>query len=243
MSLKNILLALATGFLLALSWPTSGFSPLSFIGFVPLLLAEFDIRKDNFKRKVETNEGTKNFNCINGQLIFSKKEYAVKFSDIFFVKVGGVSGLDSIFSHQKGNMNFVCSTTHKNKKTKKMFYNTKNQYLREHKEKLLSRKIKSFNEDNWWCWGRDFYNSNEKRIYVNCKTRSSDPFFTHRCKNYDGSVLAIFPKNQKLSIQKLCKMLNEVDWNDLGFMCGNRYIFSQRSLENTILPKEFASQL
>lgn len=51
MSLKNILLALASGFLLALSWPTSGFSPLSFIGFVPLLLAEFDIRKDNFKKK------------------------------------------------------------------------------------------------------------------------------------------------------------------------------------------------
>ncbi|MFD0931312.1 apolipoprotein N-acyltransferase [Psychroflexus salinarum] len=48
--MKNILLALTSGLLLALSWPTTGFSPLSFIGFVPLLIAEFDIRKDNFRR-------------------------------------------------------------------------------------------------------------------------------------------------------------------------------------------------
>lgn len=49
--MKNILLAIASGLLLALSWPTNGFSPLSFIGFVPLLFTEFNIRKDNFRRK------------------------------------------------------------------------------------------------------------------------------------------------------------------------------------------------
>ncbi|SDG93462.1 apolipoprotein N-acyltransferase [Psychroflexus sediminis] len=49
--MKNILLAVASGLLLALSWPTNGFSPLSFIGFVPLLFAEFNTRHDHFKRK------------------------------------------------------------------------------------------------------------------------------------------------------------------------------------------------
>ena len=34
-------------------------------------------------------------------------------------------------------------------------------------------------------------------------------------------------------------MLNRVDWNDKGFVCDGRFIFSQRSLENTLLPIDF----
>lgn len=49
--MRNIILALSSGLILALSWPTNGFSPLSFIGFVPLLYAEFDIRQHNLRRK------------------------------------------------------------------------------------------------------------------------------------------------------------------------------------------------
>jgi apolipoprotein N-acyltransferase len=49
--LKNICLALASGLLLAFSWPTNGFSPLIFISFAPLLLAEFNIRTSESKRK------------------------------------------------------------------------------------------------------------------------------------------------------------------------------------------------
>ncbi|MDL2228083.1 apolipoprotein N-acyltransferase [Odoribacter sp. OttesenSCG-928-L07] len=40
---KNLLLAILSGLLLALAWPTYGFSPLIFIGFVPLLLIERDL--------------------------------------------------------------------------------------------------------------------------------------------------------------------------------------------------------
>jgi apolipoprotein N-acyltransferase len=49
--LKNIILAISSGLILALSWPAYGFSPLSFVGFVPLLFAEFDIRQKHTKRK------------------------------------------------------------------------------------------------------------------------------------------------------------------------------------------------
>jgi adenine-specific DNA-methyltransferase len=34
-------------------------------------------------------------------------------------------------------------------------------------------------------------------------------------------------------------MLNMVDWEELGFVVDGRYIFNQRSLENTLLPTEF----
>lgn len=49
--MKNLLFAIISGLLLAFSWPAYGFSPLSFIGLVPLLFAEFNIRTNNFGRK------------------------------------------------------------------------------------------------------------------------------------------------------------------------------------------------
>ena len=87
-------------------------------------------------------------------------------------------------------------------------------------------------------WGRKYYESKENRIYVNSKTRNKNPFFFHNCKAYDGSVLAIFPKFK--ATQKICKEiakdLNNVDWEELGFICDGRFLFSQKALENCLLP-------
>jgi adenine-specific DNA-methyltransferase len=33
-----------------------------------------------------------------------------------------------------------------------------------------------------------------------------------------------------------------VDWEDLGFVCDGRFLFTQRSLEQTPLPKVFRSE-
>ena len=116
-----------------------------------------------------------------------------------------------------------------------MFYNIKHEDLVQFKDKLINRKIKNFNEDNWWHWGRGLYESDSNRIYVNCKTRDSKPFFTHDCKYYDGSVLAIFPKID-MNINKAIDYLNSVDWSELGFKVGGRLCFTQKSLENIYLP-------
>jgi len=48
---NSYLLAILSGLLLALAWPTYGVPLLAFIGFVPLLLAEKHIRESNYKRK------------------------------------------------------------------------------------------------------------------------------------------------------------------------------------------------
>ncbi|HET8886398.1 MAG TPA: apolipoprotein N-acyltransferase [Salinimicrobium sp.] len=47
--MKHLLYAFSSGILLALSWPTYGFPLLLFFSFVPLLLAEFNIRTLNIK--------------------------------------------------------------------------------------------------------------------------------------------------------------------------------------------------
>ena len=198
----------------------------------------FRFEKDNFERKTNI---TKNFSVINGQMFFTNNKYKIKFSDLFFVKVGAVSGADKYFIHENGNKEFVCSETCKTGDTRKMFYNTDAEELLPYKDILIKRKIKNFTEKDWYMWGRKYYESKENRIYVNSKTRNKKPFFFHNCKAYDGSVLSIFPKFK--ATQKICKEiakdLNNVDWEELGFICDGRFLFSQKSLENCLLPDVF----
>jgi len=197
-------------------------------------------QKDDFSRKTETNSGVKNFTLNNGHLMFIDNDYDVKFNDLFFVKVGAVSGMDSIFESEMGNQDFVCSFTKKTGKLKRMIYNIEHPHLENFKTVLINRKIRQYTEENWFMWGRGLYESNEPRIYVNCKTRDMKPFFTHDCNYYDGSILAIFPKVE-MNIDKAVELLNNVDWNEMGFMIGKRLCFAQRALENSFLPHEFKS--
>lgn len=207
-----------------------------FDGFSPNCII-FRFEKGNFSRRTNVNQ---HFIYNNGQLLFTKREYSIFFKDIFRVKVGAVSGLDSIFHNEEiGNEEFVCSYTAKTGKTKRMIFNTKLSYLEKHKSALFNRRIKKFDERNWWQWGRLHHITEDKRIYVNTKTRNKNPFFTHPCKNYDGSILAIFPKKKEVNEHEICEKLNAVDWQELGFVCDGRYLFSQKSLENTLLPNFF----
>lgn len=200
----------------------------------------FRFEKGNFSRKTNVS---KQFICNNGQFYFTNNQYSVLLADIFSVKVGAVSGNDKIFKNEEyGNKDFVTSITGKTGKTTKMIFVDKpNKYLENYKEILLKRKICSFNENNWWEWGRKHHITDKKRIYVNTKTRNKKPFFISECKNYDGSVLALFPHNQNVNLEELTEKLNEVNWFELGFVCEGRFLFSQRSLENTILPSYFAT--
>lgn len=198
--------------------------------------------KGDFTRKTQC---LKEFSCINGQILFTNKAYTIPFNSLFFVKVGAVSGADSIFESEKwGNVEFVGSQTCKSGKTRRMIYGEyarECQYLQGFKEKLLQRKIKNFNDSNWWQWGRNYYKSDLPRIYVNTKTRNKKPFFLHSCGAYDGSILAIFPKF-KVDLKNLkiiCEKLNSINWEELGFVCDGRFLFSQRSLENVVLDSSF----
>lgn len=207
-----------------------------FKGFSPNCIV-FRFEKGNYSRKTNLS---KEFVLSNGQLLFTDNSYPLNFSELFFVKVGAVSGSDKLFeSDLYGNEEFVCSYTQKTGKTKKMIYNTPHPSLLPHKAELINRKIRNFDESNWYMWGRNHYVSKEKRIYVNAKTRNHRPFFIHTCNNYDGSVLAIFPRNQNIDLNEVCDALNSINWYELGFMCDGRYLFSQKSLENTPLPISF----
>ena len=186
----------------------------------------------------------KNFSCKNGQLLFTSNEYPLQLSDIATVKVGAVSGADYIYANEVfGNMDFVYSGTVRDGSVKRMFF-PKNesdalQHLGNFREVLLNRGIRKFSDKDWWEWGRGFPKNDNPRVYVNSKTRNNRPFFFNSCNNFDGSVLAIFPKDMNIDLHDFARQLNSVDWQELGFLCDGRYIFAQRSLENSPLPESF----
>ncbi|MDR1367172.1 MAG: class I SAM-dependent methyltransferase [Candidatus Accumulibacter sp.] len=186
------------------------------------------------------------FSEKNGQLLFLRNEYTLQFSDIAFVKVGAVSGADDLYANEDaGNCDFVCSSTATTGKTRRMIWceagKPPPEILIPHKERLIARRVRRFDESNWWYWGRTCFHSEQPRIYVNCKTRREKPFFVHECPNYDSSVLALFPHDPDVDVRALADALNSVDWYDLGFVCDGRFLFTQRSLEETFLPKSFRS--
>jgi len=201
----------------------------------------FRYEKGNLTHKTLFNNKLKQQINSNGYLFFvdNNVNYTLTLKEIIDVKVGGVSGNDKIFEHKTGNIDVVCSYTKKTGKTKKMIYNQINDYLIKHKQELLNRRIKQFNEDNWYKWGRDIPINDRPRIYVNVKTRQENPFFLNDSIYFDGSILGLFPKNGNVNLEELKDMLNKLNWEELGFKCDGRYIFGQRKLENLILPKEF----
>lgn len=185
------------------------------------------------------NDG-RTFSFIDGQLMFLSGRYTVPLRDLFAVKVGAVSGADNVFTHPEGNAEFVCSRTIDTGETRRMFFGRQHPHLARHKDTLLARRIRRFDETNWWHWGRMHHVSEAPRIYVNQKTRRTQPFFLHPCRDYDGSILALFPKDVTMDLERAVRMLNTmVNWEDLGFVCDGRFIFGQRTLETMMLPAEF----
>ena len=184
------------------------------------------------------------FTEVDGQLMFLRDEHGLRFSEVFAVKVGGVSGADRIYTHPAGNREFVCSKTVDTGETRRMLYDIQHPHLQKHKPELLARRIKTFDESNWWQWGRGYPQNNEPRIYVNGRTRKPEPFFLHDCKHFDGSVLALFPRKRTITRRDLIEctmMLNrDVDWQQLGFVCDGRFLFTQRSLQTCLLPAKFS---
>ena len=103
--------------------------------------------------------------------------------------------------------------------------------LEQHKDRLLSRKVRCFDDRNWWEWGRNYCSILGARIYVKSKTRNKKPFFLSEIEAYDGSVLALFPK-LGVDPDRALQKLNTTDWEKLAFVCDGRLLFSQRSLAN-----------
>ncbi len=211
-----------------------------FDGVVPNC-AIWRFEKSNMTRRMRDG---RRMALSGGQILLTRGIYSVPLSSVFSVKVGAVSGADEIFAHAGlGNADFVCSKTAQSGELRRMIHLDREgpiAYLEPFKERLLARRVTKFDETNWWKWGRRHHVSDAPRIYVNQKTRNARPFFLNACRNYDGSILALFPHRRDADLSHLADLLNEVNWAELGFVCDGRFLFAQRSLAQALLPEDFA---
>ncbi|MCB1939153.1 MAG: class I SAM-dependent methyltransferase [Rhodocyclaceae bacterium] len=185
---------------------------------------------------------TRRFVEMEGQLAFTPADMPVALGTLFTVKVGAVSGSDALFTHPEGNLELVYSKTQDTGRTRRMLYNQRHPALEAHKAALLARRIKRFDESNWWTWGRGYPASDAPRIYVNSRTRRDAPFFLHPARAFDGAILALFPHDRHMDLPHATHLLNTaVPWEALGFRVDGRYLFTQRSLATAALPAVFST--
>ena len=150
------------------------------------------------------SDGILHFGDANGQCV----------ADLFDVYVGLVSGKDEVFKVPFGNMAVLTDKD----KVEKFIYGKATpeieRHLEDHKEELMTRKIKRFSEDNWFEWGAPRNITHMERlmgkpcIYVRTLTRSAEPAFIGKVQYFGGALLCMVPK-KSLDLAKVVEFLNK----------------------------------
>ena len=186
----------------------------------------------------------------NGLITFSKEktDNGVLFKDYFDIFVGIVSGRDAIYKNNEfGNIGVLNGQD----KIEKYIYIEKfpsdnekiNGYLLKHKNELIQRKIKKFNENNWFEWGapRNLKAINKNRgencIYIYNLTRKQDVAFLGQIDYFGGNLLMLKPK-KSCSLTNIVSYLNSMTFK-CNFMFSGRFKIGHRQLCNSIFSKKY----
>tara|TARA_B100001063_G_scaffold86786_1_gene80726 strand:+ start:1624 stop:2772 length:1149 start_codon:yes stop_codon:yes gene_type:complete len=198
------------------------------------------------EKKVLYNNEIKFINCNNGIITFENNINNTDInrcliSEYFDVYVGIVSGKDSVFKNSiYGNIEVLNS---KNKTDKFILLdsfpcdnNDLNTYLLNNKEELINRRIKKFNQKNWFEWGalrnidKVKTNLNIPCIYVKNLTRDENIAFVGKVQYFGGSLLMMIPK-KKIELEKVIGYLNNNNFKS-NYMYSGRFKIGQKQLCN-----------
>ena len=141
--------------------------------------------------------------------------------DIFDCYVGFVSGRDAVFCSDLGDLELLCDKD----KVRKYIYVTAypsgnaavDDYLKGHKAALMERKIRKFNDDNWFEWGAIRNRGavverlGKPCIYVRTMTRQNIVAFTGVVQFFGGGLLCLVPKTEGLDLGPIVALLNSGD--------------------------------
>jgi adenine-specific DNA-methyltransferase len=186
----------------------------------------------------------------DGLITFSeiKHNYNVMFKDYFDIYVGLVSGKDEVFRNKIfGNINVLNGED----KNEKYIYIEKfpsdnddlNKYLIQNKEKLLERKIKKFNDNNWFEWGAprniNTINNNIGKdcIYIYNLTRKSNVAFIGKINYFGGGLIMLKPKKE-CNLNKIISYINSNIFKD-NFIFSGRFKIGHRQISNSYIPTEY----
>jgi adenine-specific DNA-methyltransferase len=181
----------------------------------------------------------------NGVLTFSKKKEKEKdiFKDFFDIYVGMVTGKESVFKNSKyGNVNILNSFEKEEKYILITTFPTHDKnidsYLLKHKEILINRKIKKFNEKNWFEWGalRNYKsvlnNIGKKCVFIKNMTRKNEVAFIDDVKLFGGSLIMLIPKKD-IDLKKIVNYLNSDEFK-INYTYAGRFKIGHKQLCNCL---------
>jgi adenine-specific DNA-methyltransferase len=205
-------------------------------------------------KRVLYNDNLMYITNSNGLITFSEAsvdlntEGHVLLQDYFDIYVGIVNGKEEVYKNEAlGNISVLNG---KNKINKYIFVESfptdnpaVNTHLLEHKPELISRKIKSFSEANWFEWGAP-RNINTIRtqmgkecIYIYNLTRNTEVAFLGNVQYFGGSLLILIPK-KTCNLQSVVGYLNSTQFKH-NFTFSERFKIGHRQLCNSHIPAEF----
>uniref|UniRef100_A0A6C0H3N0 site-specific DNA-methyltransferase (adenine-specific) n=1 Tax=viral metagenome TaxID=1070528 RepID=A0A6C0H3N0_9ZZZZ len=202
------------------------------------------------EKKVLYNSKTLYITNTNGLITFNIEENSnsVLFQDYFDIYVGLVSGKEEVYKNEEiGNIELLNG----HNKVEKYIYietypcaNEKiNDYLLHHKKELIMRKIRKFNETNWFEWGAprniSTINSNFGKdcIYIYNLTRKQDIAFLGKVNYFGGGLIMLKPK-KKCNLNSVVAYLNSNTFKD-NFMFSGRFKIGHRQICNSYIPNEY----
>jgi len=179
--------------------------------------------------------------CLNnkGLIIFSDTEHnSNTFGDYFDIYVGLVSGKDEVYKVPFGNIDILVDEQRIDKfiftKTFPSGDNKIDEHLINNKDKLLSRRIKKFGENNWYEWGapRNMKSIESqignKCIYVKNLTRDKKICFVDTVQYFGGKLICMIPKVD-IDLNKVVSYMNSETFKT-NYMYSGRFKIGHRQI-------------
>jgi len=169
------------------------------------------------------------------------------FKDCFDMYVGLVTGKEEVYKNEAlGNIELLNG---ENKIDKYIYIenypceNEKiNEHLLKHKLELIERKIRKFDENNWFQWGAPrniramSENAGKECIYVYNLTRKNDICFLGKVQYFGGGLIMLIPK-KKIDLSKIASYMNSNEFKN-NFMFSGRFKIGHRQISNSYVPNE-----
>lgn len=202
------------------------------------------------EKKVLYNDKLLHITNSNGLITFGEKknDNSIMFQDYFNIYVGLVSGKETVFKNSKlGNIEVLNGED----KIEKYIYIEEfpseneeiNKHLLKHKKELIERRIRKFNENNWFEWGAPRNkttidaNLTNKCIYIYNLTRKSKVSFVNNVNYFGGGLIMLIPKKD-CNLDKIVSYINSQTFKE-NFMFSGRFKIGHRQISNSFIPSEY----
>lgn len=207
-------------------------------------------KNSSIEKKVLYNDKLLYITNSNGLVTFGEEENtnSVMFQDYFDIYVGLVTGKEEVYKHEEhGNIEVLNGEG----KVEKYIYLEKypceneniNNHLMQHKNALIERGIRKFNETNWFEWGAPrnitTINANLGKdcIYINNLTRKPNVAFVGKVQYFGGGLIMLKPK-KSCELIKVVSYINSNKFKD-NFMFSGRFKIGHRQISNSYIPCDF----